>query len=784
MARRQHNQSISLFPFLAVLVCTMGSLILLLLVTTRQIRNEQQVERTQAAEAASALLLPAPEDASEVEALKQAAELENAQIADLEGRIAATTTAVSQFRQQIATLTEACHEGEKQLSALQESAEAAARQLSTLETAGQPADVVALMQEAAELQARQQQLQARIDATTQELQQKQQTLLSLNRETIQANALLQDQQSALLSLRQQVRQRQADAATTVGQKTLIEFSNPSGTSRTPIIIDVSDAGYEFLPTGVRITAKDMHGFPIRDNPLLSGILTLHQHRSADSVTSQPYVLLLVRPDGCLPFYAAQRILSEAGVHFGYELLEEDRQIAAGSVDEREVGVIRQALLESLNRREVLYSMLRQDADAAIAATEQNRPADRRLIVRSDGRVITADDAERRPLEGKYYAGGEAPPRPLQKPAKRSQPEGRSDDRRFVMGDSDGRPVGREWPARPATPDDSPFAQRAQQPSDSQDAFGAGPQGNENHYGSQSLSNGTFREQQAVRGGLRGPTGQGSGGPDTVQADEVFAQNAAADAGGLQPGEQPGSDSQTASSMASEAAPEALFGSSSGLSSTSASSQGFNSASVSGQPPSAMTASAFPDPMAESDGAPGKPVDLTRIDPELLKLLKARQSDQRELSTPVGITVFLDAQHMTIGQQPAVYVTRDTLDQALAVLLQGISAEVAASRREPLEPLLPIVKFVVSPGGEQLRIPLARELQQIGIPSASVVEVSPYVVPVDDTGRAIIQDTSETNTEPVIRPAADRTRSGDLPSVRPGLRSGLNRVRRDGKGVSP
>ena len=44
MARRQHNNSISLFPFLAVLVCAMGALILLLLVVTRKIRQDQRVE--------------------------------------------------------------------------------------------------------------------------------------------------------------------------------------------------------------------------------------------------------------------------------------------------------------------------------------------------------------------------------------------------------------------------------------------------------------------------------------------------------------------------------------------------------------------------------------------------------------------------------------------------------------------------------------------------------------------------------------------------------------------
>ena len=42
MAKRRTDKTISLFPFLAVLVCTMGALILLLLVTTRRIRQKQQ----------------------------------------------------------------------------------------------------------------------------------------------------------------------------------------------------------------------------------------------------------------------------------------------------------------------------------------------------------------------------------------------------------------------------------------------------------------------------------------------------------------------------------------------------------------------------------------------------------------------------------------------------------------------------------------------------------------------------------------------------------------------
>ncbi|MFN8709986.1 MAG: hypothetical protein ACK50J_25230, partial [Planctomyces sp.] len=55
----------------------------------------------------------------------------------------------------------------------------------------------------------------------------------------------------------------------------------------------------------------------------------------------------------------------------------------------------------------------------------------------------------------------------------------------------------------------------------------------------------------------------------------------------------------------------------------------------------------------------------------------------------------------------------------------------------------VVKFVVSPGGEQLRIPLARELRSMGIASASVIEMSPYAEPdnsndQNDTGYARVE----------------------------------------------
>ena len=55
--RPKSSQSVALFPFLAVLVCTMGSLIFLLLVTTRML-NDRAADQAVATVAPSVPQLP------------------------------------------------------------------------------------------------------------------------------------------------------------------------------------------------------------------------------------------------------------------------------------------------------------------------------------------------------------------------------------------------------------------------------------------------------------------------------------------------------------------------------------------------------------------------------------------------------------------------------------------------------------------------------------------------------------------------------------------------------
>lgn len=173
---------------------------------------------------------------------------------------------------------------------------------------------------------------ARLTTTEQALLAKRDELTRAEDAVKEAELLLFEKQSAIVALREQIQSAEAQAAAVSGVRTLVEFSNSTGTTRTPIVIDVSAGGFEFLPNAIRVTMADMEKFPVRDNPLLSAILAIHQHRSGRSLTAEPYVLLLVRPGGSLPFYGAQRILTEAKIHYGYELLTAERKVVVDGAD--------------------------------------------------------------------------------------------------------------------------------------------------------------------------------------------------------------------------------------------------------------------------------------------------------------------------------------------------------------------------------------------------------------------------------------------------------------------
>jgi hypothetical protein len=669
MARRHHNNSISLFPFLAVLVCAMGSLILLLLVMTRKMRQDQYVEQTAVVESAASEV--DAELAARIAALEKQISSAELNLNSLQANAQAHRSSVDESQVRVTDL-------ETELAQLQEKLK------------GTDADAVPVaesMAESRKLKAEEVALLRQLKDTEKRLLSKQQQLANAQDASNEASLALQEKHSDLLKLRDQVDEARSRLAKVSGTSTLLEFSNPTGTERTPIVVDVSGKGFEIYPNGIQITQADMEGFPVRDNPFLAAILTIHQHRSKGSVTGAPYVLLLVRPDGALPFYGAQRILMESNIHYGYELLEARELIVSGASDSTEVPLVKTSIDEALRRRENLYARLmaiaqQKSGTSGPAGDPANGKGERRLTVRPDGRVLMEESSRQRPVDGRFYAGGVAPP---QSHFQKRPVGGYGGQNADQMTAADAEKLADE------------FAERYARQYESARALAKTTIAEEGPKTAEKPVSATTESEESLRS------------PEERRFAETLFAN----------------DGSITSSLAQKQKKSDLA----------------KSATTKSDPLSPQESLLTSSGAGDDQPATGIP-DLSRIDPDLLNRLNSGKQPSGSEMTPIGITVFVDEHHMTVDQQTAVEITPDTLDDAFVLLLTGINAEVEDRKKKPDEPVMPIVKFIVSPGGEKWRIPLAHSLKRTGIRSATVYELTPYMTTTDETGRAWVSGEGE------------------------------------------
>jgi hypothetical protein len=669
MARRHHNNSISLFPFLAVLVCAMGSLILLLLVMTRKMRQDQYVEQTAVVESAASEV--DAELAARIAALEKQISSAELNLHSLQANAQAHRSSVDESQVRVTDL-------ETELAQLQEKLK------------GTDADAVPVaesMAESRKLKAEEVALLRQLKDTEKRLLSKQQQLANAQDASNEASLALQEKHSDLLKLRDQVDEARSRLAKVSGTSTLLEFSNPTGTERTPIVVDVSGKGFEIYPNGIQITQADMEGFPVRDNPFLAAILTIHQHRSKGSVTGAPYVLLLVRPDGALPFYGAQRILMESNIHYGYELLEARELIVSGASDSTEVPLVKTSIDEALRRRENLYARLmaiaqQKSGTSGPVGDPANGKGERRLTVRPDGRVLMEESSRQRPVDGRFYAGGVAPP---QSHFQKRPVGGYGGQNADQMTAADAEKLADE------------FAERYARQYESARALAKTTIAEEGPKTAEKPVSATTESEESLRS------------PEERRFAETLFAN----------------DGSITSSLAQKQKKSDLA----------------KSATTKSDPLSPQESLLTSRGAGDDQPATGIP-DLSRIDPDLLNRLNSGKQPSGSEMTPIGITVFVDEHHMTVDQQTAVEITPDTLDDAFVLLLTGINAEVEDRKKKPDEPVMPIVKFIVSPGGEKWRIPLAHSLKRTGIRSATVYELTPYMTTTDETGRAWVSGEGE------------------------------------------
>ncbi|MEE3370181.1 MAG: hypothetical protein VX346_12635 [Planctomycetota bacterium] len=279
-ANRKPETRVALFPFLAVLVCTMGALIVLLVLVVQQ-------ARVQAVEVAR----PEPPADSTAQA---AAQRRQEQREDLNWRSEILT-------QQRAEKTTELADRRLALSHLEE-------HLTQMESQWNK-----LLEERNAFHALNSPSQANLDQTRQQLRKFQ--------------AQIDQARKELERSPQELKQRPTSYA-------IIPYQGPQATKRRPLYIECTSAGLIIQPEKIVLTPEELAGPTGPGNPLAAVLRAKREYYRRLGDNEEPYPLIVVRSDGILAYGAARRSMQGWDDEFGYELVDTQRELHYPPADDR------------------------------------------------------------------------------------------------------------------------------------------------------------------------------------------------------------------------------------------------------------------------------------------------------------------------------------------------------------------------------------------------------------------------------------------------------------------
>lgn len=309
MSRKRVGLSLSLFPFLAVLICTMGVLVALLLLVVKQ--ADESSTREQAAAIA------------DVAAEQSELELRSAEIhlrsQLLEGQR-------DERRREMANQRELLGHLESEMAALRAKAAEVAEQIRAVQATTQAAAAATFTEQAVAEQQRQ---------------------LELLKEQLEIAKLAE-------SVKAEANRRAAKP-----MYSIVPIAARSGTNRRPIYIECRNDGMYLYPGQIKLTLDDFVLPLTPGNPLDTALLAYREYwrKNPPSASRQDnaYPLLVVRPSGAKWYSVARRAMSGWDQEFGYELIPEDWQVNFGTADPGLVVHVEQAIAAARNRQTALVS---------------------------------------------------------------------------------------------------------------------------------------------------------------------------------------------------------------------------------------------------------------------------------------------------------------------------------------------------------------------------------------------------------------------------------------------
>lgn len=293
MRRPRFRPSIemSLFPFLAVLICTMGALIVLLVVIVQNARVEADVIQHSAVEPDREKHQQQIEKLDwELNVLQASREQKQKELSDERLRLSGVEEHIRQLEDELRNLS---------------------AKVEAIQNQGLPTDPAA---DAAKLE----QLRAEIVAKRAELEQ----------------------------VRREVAERPRSHM-------IIPYEGSNGTTRRPIYVECRGKRVILQPEGIELTEQDFRPPLGPGNPLGAALRATREYLAQFNATGdegEPYPLLIVRPRGAKSYSAARQAMKWWDSEFGYELINEDMNLEFPPADPELVKLLRRTIEAARQRQ--------------------------------------------------------------------------------------------------------------------------------------------------------------------------------------------------------------------------------------------------------------------------------------------------------------------------------------------------------------------------------------------------------------------------------------------------
>ncbi len=272
-ARSRNTANVSLFPFLAVLLCTMGALIVVLVVIAQQARSEAERRESSQLETLAAQRAAAMAKAAELDTQRQE---------------------LSRHRDVLLSEIETRQSELDKLTEQRQGLERGLQELATQQPSLPKAD----------FEARKQELDRKLDWYRERIAKTEEQIREAN-------------------------QRRGNGKTYA----VLPYRGRNGTGRRPIYLECRADRVVLQPEGIELLATDfMPGRAL--SPLSAALLATvdYYHRGDPTEKEKPYPMLLVRPDGIEAYYKVVETLQNWRSEFGYEFIEQDWELQLPPAD--------------------------------------------------------------------------------------------------------------------------------------------------------------------------------------------------------------------------------------------------------------------------------------------------------------------------------------------------------------------------------------------------------------------------------------------------------------------